>query len=560
MRGSWGALRRVARLQSRERRWLALSIALAFGAVASAAALLTTSGYLISRAAQRPPILSLMAVIVAVRAFGIARAGLRYAERLASHELALRVLARLRSRFYLALAPLVPGALRGRSSGDLLSRFVADVDSLQDLYLRALGPPVVALLVIAAAALTAWLILPMAAVAVGGGLLVSAATVPAITAGLAAASARRQARARAALTSELVEAIDGAGELAVAGRAEERVRRVGAADARLSTLAQRDALAAGAASALSSMLGGATILAVLLVGIPAVDDHALAAVLLAALVFLVLGAWEATAPLPQAARRLHGCAEAAARLQAIIASTPPVLDPPITRTLPRRADGALALEHVSFRYGEGEPWLLEDFSLRLKPGGRVALTGPSGAGKTTLAHLLVRFLDPLRGRVTLDGVDLRELAQDEVRAAVLLAAQDAHIFTTTVRENLLLARRTASEAELWAALDAVALARFVRGLPAGLDTLVGEDGELLSGGERRRLALARSLVSDAAFLVLDEPTAQLDAHTAAAVIDGLLDAAGRRSVLVITHRGERLERFERVVRLAAPRLSGERAA
>jgi ATP-binding cassette, subfamily C, bacterial CydC len=208
-------------------------------------------------------------------------------------------------------------------------------------------------------------------------------------------------------------------------------------------------------------------------------------------------------------------------------------DPASPRALP--GDGELAVEDLSARYGPTEPWVLEHVCLRLEPGCRVALMGPSGAGKSTLAHLLVRFRDPDAGSVRIGGVDLRELAQDDVRRAVAYAAQDAHLFNTTLRENVLLAQRAASEEELWAALEAAGAAAWVRTLPDGLDTLVGEDGGALSGGQRQRIALARALLSDARFLVLDEPTAHLDAATAESVMRAIVTGAGERGVLVITH-------------------------
>jgi ATP-binding cassette subfamily C protein CydC/ATP-binding cassette subfamily C protein CydCD len=559
---AWRSLLRAARLRGREGRQLALSILLAFGTVLAATGLLTTSGYLISRAAQRPDILSLTAVIVAVRGFGIARAALRYSERLVSHELALRVLARLRASFYEVLAPLGPGALGGHRRGELLARFIADVDALQDLYLRALGPPIVALMVIASAALTAWLMLPVAALAIGACLLVAAVAVPALTAALAAAAGRRQAPARAALTSELVEALDGSVELAVAGRGADRVARLGALGRELAKISRRDALAGATSSMLMSLLSGLTIVAALLVAIPAVHSGALSGVLLAAVVFLVLGAFEGITPLPAAAKSLRGCAESARRLAELAGTRPAVLDPPRPRALARRSAGPLALEGVRFRYGAGDVdapgsggggWVLDGLDLRLLPGSRIALAGPSGIGKTTLAHLLVRFLDPLDGRVTLDGIDLRELAQHDVRGAVVLAAQDSHVFTTTIRENLLLANRRATETEIWSALAATQLETWIRSLPEGLDTLVGEDGDLVSGGQRQRIALTRALLADARYLVLDEPTAHLDATTARDVMRCISAAAGERGLLVISHREEGFEGFERFT------LSGGRA-
>jgi thiol reductant ABC exporter CydC subunit len=550
------ALAQLARPARGERVGLAMSVALASGAAAAAIALLATSGYLISRAAQRPEILALMVAIVAVRAFGILRAALRYAERLVSHDLALRHLARLRQRFFAGLVPLVPGALAARS-GDLLSRFVADVDTLQDIHLRVVIPALVSLLVTAGAALAAWLILPAAGVTVLFALLAGVVLLPALGGAAAARAARRQAPARARLSSELVESIDGAAELALAGRSAERAALLGDSDARLARIGRGDALASAAAVTAGGALLAVSVLALLLAAIPAVRSGALSGVLLAALVFLLLGAYESVLPLGTAARRMRACATAAGRLTDLTRRAPAVLDPPRPRV--PASCGELCMQAVDFRYEDSQPWVLRGAELRIGEHEHVALTGPSGVGKSTIAELLVRFADPVGGSVSLDGVDQRELAQGYVREHVVLCAQDCHVFNTTIRENLLIGRREAGEEELAAALVAVEMHDWVASLPHGLETIVGQAGELASGGQRRRLALARALLSRACFLVLDEPTAHLEPELAQRVMAGVLRARAGRAVLVITHDSAALSGFDRVLRLERGALAEEPA-
>jgi ATP-binding cassette, subfamily C, bacterial CydC len=271
-------------------------------------------------------------------------------------------------------------------------------------------------------------------------------------------------------------------------------------------------------------------------------------VFVALLALLALASFEAVATLPSAAHELSATLAAGGRVLELADRTPAIRDPACP--LPPPAAPTVALEDVTARYGSEAQPALCDFNLRLEPGRRVALVGRSGAGKTTVTNLLLRFLDPEEGRVTLAGRDLREYRQEDVRATFALAGQEAHVFASTVRANLLLARPGATDAELELALRRAHLHEWIATLPDGLDTLVGEDGSRLSGGQRQRLTVARALLSDAPVLVLDEPTAHLDPETARAVVTDAIEAAGDRAVLLITHRQEGLDLVDEVVTLA----------
>jgi thiol reductant ABC exporter CydC subunit len=547
------ALLELLRLSRPPRARVAGSVVLGALAVLSGVGLMAFAGYLISRSAERPPVLSLTVVIVAVRFFGLARPLTRYCERLTSHDLAFRLLARLRVAFFRKLEPLVPARVEGYRKGDLLARMVGDVDALQNLFLRGLTPPLVALLAGAVSVCVCAAFLPAAGLVLAAGLLGGGVVVPIVAALAGRRFGARQVGVRAELTVELVELLRGAPELVVLGADRAALERVAALDAELTRSARGEALASGLVEGLGVTIAGLTVAGVLSVCVAATAAGALDRVLVATLALLAMASFEAVAPLPSAALRLQATLDSGRRLLAIAGREPAVTDS--ARPAALTPGSSVALEDVGFDYGNDESWDLSGIDLRLAPGRRVALVGRSGAGKSTVAALLVRFLDPSEGRVALSDIDLRDLRQRDVRSRITLDSQDAYLFSTTIRENVRLARPGADDGEIEQALRRARIWDWAGALPDGLDTFVGEEGESVSGGERRRIALARTFLADAPVIVLDEPTGHLDPETAEALIADVLRGADSRSVLLITHRPEGLDLVDEVVTLRRGRVS-----
>lgn len=532
---------------------LALGAVLGAAALTAGVGLTTTAGWLIARAAQRPDEYALALAIVAVRFFGIARPVLRYLERLISHDAAFRMLGELRARVYERLASAFP-LRRAWRKGDALTAVVADVDAVEELWLRVLEPAAVALLVSACCVSVAAYLLPSAAAALAAGLLCAGVLAPLAS---STASRRAQARlapARAALTAATVDLLDGAPDLIAAGAMANELDRVEALDRELTAIARRTAWAAGLGAGLTSLAAGASVYLSALLGISAVHDGTLAPVLLVVVVVLPLSACESTAPLPAAATLLPRMRQATSRLRDLISAEPAVVDPPSPAPLPP-GPYRLELLDVHVRWNDAGPLVLDRLNLTLEPGRRVAVTGASGAGKSTLAALLLRFIEPCGGAVLLGGTDVRALAADDVRRVIGFVADDAHVFASSLRENLRIAAPEATDAELVEAMRRVRLDAWYETLPQRLDTWLGEGGALVSGGERRRIALARALLADQPILILDEPTEALDPATAEAVAADLLDAASGRSVLLLTHRPEGLGLVDEVLTLENGRLA-----
>ncbi|WP_246334683.1 thiol reductant ABC exporter subunit CydC [Spinactinospora alkalitolerans] len=530
----------------------ALGVLLGAVATGSGVALLGVAAWLIATAAQHPPITALSVAVVATRALGVTRGVARYLERLVTHDAAFRTLADVRVRVYERLARTEP--IRRFRSGDLVSRLVSDTDATQDLLIRGLTPPLVAVVTGAATVAVCTALLVPGGLLLAAGLLLAGLAVPLCAAALGKGPGRRQAAARGELSTSLVDALHGAPDLIAYGAMDQAVRRVERADGELTRVARRDAALLGFGAGATTLITGLTVWGTLLLGVAAVEDATLGAVPFAVLVLTALAAFEIVAPLPAVAARLGAVRASGERLFDVLDQPSALAKEPETPGEPLRDETALRVRGLRVRYGPDEPWALDGVDIDVPPGRKVAVLGPSGAGKSTLAAVLLRFRDPDSGTVELGGADITDRPADEVRRIVTGVPQDPHVFASTLRENLRLARPEADGTELWEALRRARLAEDVEAMPHGLDTEVGSHGARLSGGMRQRLALARALLAAPRVLVLDEPTAHLDPDTRDAVVADLLAAAEGYSTLFITHDLTGMDRMDEIYVVADGRV------
>jgi len=509
---------------------LALALLLGVAAAGSAVALLATSAWLITTAAAQPPVLILMVPIVAVRAFGVGRGVFRYVERLVGHDAAYRVLGETRARITGRLERLAPGGLTSRRKGDLLARLVLDVDAVLDLWLRVVLPVAVAAVTAAATVALLTILLPAAGAAVALAVLVACTLVPWLTAKTAERAEQKIAGARGEVAAVATETLQTAGDIVAFNAIDTVLDAFSRSDARLAAAERRSAWSAGLGSALLVLCVGGASAAALVLGSTANITGAVFAVL----VLTPLALADALGGIPAAAQLAIRVRASLGRVQELVDSPEPVTESTDPMPMPTGRN----LEVRLLRVGYDENDVLDGLSLDMPAGSRVVITGPSGSGKSTLAAVLLRFLEPRAGEVLLDGVDLARLEGDQVRSVVGLLTQESHVFDTSIRENLLLAKPGVSDLQLWKALYRARLGIFVEKLPDGLDTMVGEHGARLSGGERQRLAFARLLLADRDVLVLDEPTEHLDEETGRALLADVFAAADRRTVVLLTHRPE----------------------
>jgi ATP-binding cassette subfamily C protein CydC len=531
------AVKKIFGLWRGQAGWLALGAVLSLGALAAGLALMGNAGRYVAVAVLGGVLL----VPAALQIVGVARVLLRYLERVFTHEATFRALADLRVWLFAGLAKSAAGGLGLRHAGDALARLVNDVEALDGLYLRISVPLLGAALILPVLAVVLWRETPLALVVLAPFLFV-AFWLPWRAARLAARTAGRSGVAMAGLRSAALDALTGLREIKIFAAEGKMLAAVQAREAAL-LAAQRELTGQGSGvNALAFLAGQGAILLAILFGL---FSGAPVAVLVA--VFVLIAAFEAVNGLPRAGL-LYGQASAAAtRVVGAAEAPPPVPDPARPAALP--AGTAIAFEHVSARYGEDLPFVFQDLSLQLPVGSRTAILGPSGAGKSTIAALLLKILAPAAGQIRLGAVDLAALPAEAVRSRIAYLSQATHLFADTIRNNLRLGDPTADDARLWAALDAAQIAAAIRALPEGLSTFLGEGGNTLSGGQGRRLALARTLLSAAPILLLDEPCAGLDAATEAEFMKVLNTATAGRTVVLIVHRLTGAEQLDRIWRL-----------
>lgn len=555
-----------------------LSVLLGALTIGASIALMSTSAWLISTAAIAVYVSDLGVSVVGTRFFGLARGIFRYLERLASHALTFKILARIRVWFYQALEPLAPARLTSARSGDLLARVISDVETLDNLFVRVLAPPLVAVVIVLGMAVFMGSFAPALGLVITFFLLAIGVGLTTFSLVLNRKLGRRLVASRSLLKADLVDAVQGLPELLAFGQDQAYLTKIQATGREYSAVQTQMARLNGLQSGLNSLLTGLGVWTMLFLAIPLVSNGQIEGVTLAVIVLGSMASFEAVQNLPQAAQLLEANLQSAKRLFEIADETPAVVDP--AEPLPQPASADLRVRNLSFSYApevrrtevnglftsEGNPRLTEasstgrcdapsvlsEISFDLPAGKKLAIVGPSGAGKSTLANLLMRFWEA--EGILLDGHDLRAYQQVDTRRMFSLVGQSTYLFNASLHENLLLARPWATQAEIEAACQTAQLHDFILTLPNGYETLVGERGVQLSGGERQRVAIARALLKDTPIFIFDEPTANLDTTTERNLIETLQAVTEKRSVLWITHRLVGLETMDEILVLEAGRI------
>ncbi|KKC41403.1 ABC transporter ATP-binding protein [Devosia epidermidihirudinis] len=547
------ALLTFRKLFAQQARGLALALLLSLIAVASGVALLGTSGWFITAAALTTAGLAFNLFVPSsmVRGFSFIRILARYGERLSGHNATLKLLSDIRGWLFARLFPRLPLRDRSLRHGDLVSRLTADVDALDTAFLVAIGPIVAAVIIGLTLTTVLGFLLPLAAIVYGLSFALAVIVVP-VALVIASRTAGKLNVARAAdARAAVLDGIEGHADLTIFGV-------LGTAQSGFTATAQRLSDAKGQLSTLTAAAGFAVqalaaiaLIGSLWLGLQALSADQIDGAVLAGLLLAILGSFEATSAIVRSVGKLTTAMAAAERLTAIAEGPILVSDPVSPAALP--ADTTIAVNGVSFAYDGGAP-VLSETSLTVAPGEHVAIVGPSGAGKSSLLSLLLRLADPQAGQITLGGTDLMALNQADVHRSMALLSQDSPLFNDSIRANLLIANENADDDALWDSLSSAGIADFIRALPNGLHTVVGEGGRTVSVGQARRLCLARALLSDAPILLLDEPTSALDRVAEVGFFETLRTAARGRTVIVVTHAAIPDGSVDRVVTMGNGRL------
>jgi len=526
--------------------WRKMCMGLLFSCltIGSNIGLLAASGYLISSAALHPSITELSIAIVGVRFFGISRAVLRYLERYLSHDATFALLGAVRVWFYTKVERLAPAGLLTWRSGDLFSTIIGDVETLKEFYLRVLAPPIVAVILLIATGcflvqydMSFVYLLSIAFLVVG-------LVLPVALQIIQKNSAQELVSTRGELRAQLIDSMTGIVELAAFDQRKGQAQTVDKLNATLLALQRRVARTSGLVEALSLFFVNITIWLVLYLAIPLVESGELPGVLLAVIVLTVYSSFEAILPLPLAVHYLGESIAAGKRLFAIIDKEPTILE---NQGITHITGINIEVENLCFTYQIQNPFVLKDISFTLKEGEKLAIVGPSGAGKSTLLQLFLRFWDYQHGSMKIGGKELKSYNVQKLRDMIGVVSQQTYLFNASIRDNILLAKPDASADEFKQAIKNAELEIFIKELPEGEDTQVGQNGYALSGGQRQRIAIARALLKNAPLLILDEPTVGLDAQTEKLIMKTIEKLMAGRSTILITHRLTGLAAMDQII-------------
>ena len=539
-------------------KWMVLGTGLGLLAMISVVGLLSLSGWFISAAAYAgltaatAQLFNFFHPGIGVRFFAIGRTLARYAERIVNHDVTFRILQSLRTWFYIHLEPLAPARLMMLRSADVLNRIVADIDALDNLYLRVISPSLVAGVMSILVVLFLGIFDPVIALTVAFILVLAGFGVPAIAWHLGKSGGKDLTHLISELRIRIVDTLQGLPELLVFGGHRRQIDSVALSNRALLKCQLRMSHIRGLSLALITLFTGLAVISTLYLAVNLVNRELLDGPMLALIMLAVMASFEAVLPLPLAYQYLGQTREAGRRLLEIIDTDPQVIF--TAHSVPPPRQTSVAFERVSFRYDEQGPWVLNDVDLHIPAGRRVAVIGETGCGKSTLIHLLVRFWNPAAGRIRLGDDEIDNYSEPDLRRLISTVSQQPHMFNATLKENLLMADPDAGEDDLLSALKTAQLLEFVKGLPDGLNTWIGEAGQLLSGGQAKRVAVARAVLHNAPLWVLDEPTEGLDPITEYEMMQALKQHTTGKTLLLITHRLVDLVWMDQIVMLDRGRI------
>lgn len=525
---------------------LFLSIILGSATILANIGLMGTSAYLIAKAALHPSIATLQVAIVGVRFFGLSRGVFRYLERLVSHNLNFKLVTGLRVWLYQKIEPLAPGIIYLYNSGDLLNRLVADLDNLDDFYVRSLSPVAVAAIIIGSSSLflgninnhTGWILFC--------GMLLCATILPVSIFKITQKTNQKQVEIKNKLSVWMVDYLNGLDEILLYGKEKEFRKQAEELTQESGKNQIYQAFNNSLSTGINLLLTNLTLVMVILIVTPSIHQGKMEGFLLPVITLIILASFEAVNPLAATAQNMVKSIKSGTRIREISEVKPLVQDLPEPYTLEKEP---LLIEVMGggFRYATDEEWALRDIQLTIHPGEKIAILGPNGSGKTTIAYLMQRYYPLTEGILLLNGMDILKIREDNIRDLLTYVNPRPYFFNKSLRENLRMAKEDASDIELEEVIGRTGLMEWMSLLPAGLNTSLGENGWAMSGGEKQKLSLARVLLRKPSVVILDEPTANMDAITSRKIIPELIRSTEGKSLVWITHSLIGLEQMDQLI-------------